>query len=399
MKILQICHKPPFPAKDGGCLAMSNISRGLIDAGHELKILTVETHKHPFEPEKISDELLTKSSMQAVLVDTKLNLIDAFSNLVTSDSYNISRFFTPDFDIALIRILQKEKFDIIHLESLFMTPYIATIRRYTKGRIVLRSHNLEYVIWERLAKSTRSKAKKAYLALLAKQLKKYEVNVMNQVDGIAAITNEDAEKYNKLGNQKPMITIPFGLNLDDYKIDQSDLEFPTLFHLGSMDWKPNLEGVEWFLKKVWPTIHKSFPHLTLYLAGRNMPQSFEKLQHPKIKVVGEVESARKFMNSKAIMLVPLLSAGGMRVKIIEGMALGKPIISTKIGAEGIDYNPGENIMIANTPGEFKKAIGHLLNKTEFDKTGTNARRLIEQEYDNTLITKKLVTFYKMLALE
>ena len=117
---------------DGGCIAMNNITQGLLDANHEVKVLTIETYKHPFRPEEMPADYVKQTAIEAVFVDTKVNLVDAFSNLVTADSYNISRFFSTDFDIKLMEILQAQEFDVIHLESLFMTPYIGTVRRFSQ---------------------------------------------------------------------------------------------------------------------------------------------------------------------------------------------------------------------------------------------------------------------------
>ena len=101
MKILQLCHKPPAPPKDGGCIAMNNITSGLINAGHEVRLLTIYTHKHDLELDKLSKAYLEDTQIQGVHVDTRVNLVDAFSSLITQDSYNISRFFSADFDIQL----------------------------------------------------------------------------------------------------------------------------------------------------------------------------------------------------------------------------------------------------------------------------------------------------------
>jgi len=397
MKVLQLSHKPPYPPKDGGCLAIDNITQGLINAGVELKILTIETEKHPFEKDRIPEEYLAKTGIISVFVDTKLNVVDAFSNLVTQDSYNISRFFTPDFDHVLISELEEKEYDIIHLESLFMTPYISTIRMHSDARIVLRSHNLEYIIWERLSKQTGSVAKKTYLKLLAKQLKKYELNVLNQVDGIAPISKRDADDFRKLGAEQPIEIIPFGLNISKYKADNDSNKDLNLFHLGSMDWAPNLEGLDWFLEKIWPVINTKEPEASLYLAGRDMPDRFFEMEYPKVVVVGEVEDAIKFIKSKSIMIVPLLSGGGIRVKIIEGMALGKAIISTSVGAEGIHYTHKKDIWIADTPNEFAEAVRFFKsNPKKIIEFGSNARKLVEQEYSNEVIINKLLSFYKYL---
>ncbi|MBM77399.1 MAG: hypothetical protein CL846_02855 [Crocinitomicaceae bacterium] len=399
MKILQICHKPPFPAIDGGCIAINNISRGLLNNKQDLKIITISTNKHPFIIEKIDQNFIAKTKIEHLFIDTKLNIVDAFSNLVTYDSYNISRFFSPDFNQLVIKTLQSKKFDVVHLESLFTTPYLETIRNHSDAKIVLRSHNLEYMIWQRLAAETNNPAKKIYLNLLSNQLKKYEEDVISKIDGIAAISYEDEKKYKKLGCKAALETIPFGIDTKSYKsvkktFDKNNLSF---FHLGAMNWKPNLEAVGWLNKDIWPTISSTFPNYKLHLAGKNMPQWL--INHSSKNIINhrEVESAIDFMNKFDIMLVPLLSAGGIRVKIIEGMALGKVIISTKIGAEGIEYEDGVNILIANTDKEFRDKIKWLYsNPNKINEIGDNAKKQIIKKYDNDLINKKLIQFYKSI---
>ena len=397
MKVLQLCHKPPKPSIDGGCIAMNNISEGLMKNKCKLKIITIGTQKHPIKFNELHENYLDRTKIEGVFVDTKLNLVDAFSNLVTSDSYNISRFFSPDFDSLLIKTLKEQQFDIIHLESLFMTPYIDTIRRCCDSKIVLRSHNLEYMIWEKLARKTINPAKKIYLNILSKQLKDYEVNMLNKIDGIAAISFADQIKYEKLGCEKPMITIPFGIDIKkyEYKIESNTRKQLNFFHLGSMDWKPNLEAVSWLLNEIWPVLYSDFKNINLHLAGRKMPPWILEDKIEGVTNHGEVESANQFINSNDIMLVPLLSAGGMRVKIIEGMALGKTVISTKIGAEGINYKDGENILIANTIEEYKQVIKMLLEHPQMiNSIGNKARELVSNYYDNKIITKNLIKFYK-----
>jgi len=397
MNILQLCHKPPKPSIDGGCIAMNNITDGLLKNKCKLKVITIGTQKHPIKLDQLHKNYLERTKIEGVFVDTKLNLVDAFSNLVTSDSYNISRFFSADFDTLLIKTLKENQFDIIHLESLFMTPYLDTIRRCSSSKIILRSHNLEYMIWEKLARKTINPAKKVYLNILSKQLKAYEINMLNKIDGIAAISLADQLKYEKLGCEKPMITIPFGIDIKkyDYKIKKNISNHFNFFHLGSMDWKPNLEAVTWLLKDIWPELHKKFKNIKLHLAGRKMPSWILEDNVAGVFNHGEVESANAFINNNDIMLVPLLSAGGMRVKIIEGMALGKTVISTKIGAEGINYKDGENILIANNIDEFKQVIKMLINHPEMiNSIGNKARELVSNYYDNKTISKNLIKFYK-----
>lgn len=396
MKILQLCHKPPLPARDGGCIAMNNVTEGLLNAGHEVKLLTIYTQKHGLKMEYMPDQYVEATRFESCFVDTSINLVDAFSNLITRDSYNISRFFSPDFDIKLSRILKREKFDIIHMESLFMTPYIGTCRRHCKAKVVLRSHNLEFIIWERMASGTKSVAKRAYLKYLSKKLREYELRVIEDVDGIATISEEDENKYKLLGCDKPITTIPFGIELDNYRPNSEVEDHLSLFHLGSLEWSPNLEGVIWFLEDIWPNILKRFPDVRFYLAGRNIPRDIIEQDYPNLEVVGEVEDAHEFMRGKSVMVVPLLSASGVRVKIIEGMALGKAIVSTEIGAEGLGAERNEHIMVADEAGQFVEALERLLVNAGATKVGKAARKFAEENFDNKSIITELIKFYNEL---
>lgn len=396
MKVLQLCNKPPQPIIDGGCIAINNIATGLLSKDVELKLLTIATQKHPFELEKFSPSFVEKTKIEAVFVDTRINVIDAFSALVTADSYNISRFFSPDFNKRLIQLLEENKFDIIHLESLFLTPYIETIRKYSNAKIILRSHNLEHLIWERLASSTGNTAKKIYLKHLAAKLKKYEYKTLNEVDGIAAISFEDTSRYKQLKCKVPLLTIPFGINLEKYPFKEMDTnKKPTLFHIGSMDWEPNKEAISWLLDEIWPMILNT--EVELHLSGRKMPGYILDQSNDKLIVHGEVDNAIAFMDSYDILIAPLLSGSGMRVKIIEAMGMGKAVVTTKVGAEGINYTHNENIIIAETAEEIAKALILLINNPlEVKRVGKNARTLIESEYDNNIIIDNLIQFYQKI---
>ena len=173
MRVLQICHKPPLPSIDGGCIAINNISNGLINEVENVKILTISTVKHPFNIKYYTKDFIDKSSIESVFIDTKVNIVDAFSNLVTYDSYNVSRFFSTDFNNLIIKTLKANNYDIVLLESLFTTPYIETVKSFSTAKIILRSHNLEYIIWKRLSKESANPAKKVYLKkLVVKRLTK-----------------------------------------------------------------------------------------------------------------------------------------------------------------------------------------------------------------------------------
>jgi glycosyltransferase involved in cell wall biosynthesis len=377
---------------------MLTLSKGLLGAGHSVKVLCISTPKQPLELQVVPAELMEQTRMEGVFVDTSLNIVDAFTDLITADNYNISRFFSPDMDIRLIRLLTEETFDIVQLESLFMTPYIPTLRRYSKARIVLRSHNLEHVIQQRIAIGERNFLKRPYRQFLAKQLERYEMEVLDRVDGVAAISPADAEHFLGHGSSTPIVPIPFGVDLKDYPVpEEKAVATPVFFHLGSMDWQPNEEGIRWLLNSVWPRVIKKRPQARLDLAGNKMPKDLIDLDIPGVMIQGRVRDAVAYMQKRQVMLVPLFSAGGMRVKIIEGMAMGRTIISTPIGAEGINYTDGKDVLLARTATEFVERILGLIDRPESVRAiGLAAHALVRDQYAEESIARDLIAFYQRL---
>ena len=395
MKILQICLKPPLPDVDGGCKAMHAITQGLLDSEIDVKVLTISTQKHPFLREVMPDSYLERTKIEHRFVNTKLNPLNAFLNLFSSKSYNMARFYDKSFEDLIVQTLKATAYDIVLLETLYVTGYIEAIRNNCDAKIIYQAQNIEHEIWELNAKKEKG-VKKWYINLLANRLKIVEIANIKKVDAIAAITNKDQEIFKTLGCKKPIITIPFGINIADYPYQETQAG-SNVFHIGSMDWLPNQTGIKFLLDEVWEGVLRQFPAAQLHLAGRKMPDWLKSNEQISLKVFGEVDSAIDFINSNNIMVVPLLAGSGMRIKIIEGMALGKTVIATSIAAEGISYTDKKNIVIANSPKEFEDAIVHYLNnENEQTTVGKSARLLMEMEYDNQIIVNKFIAFFKQI---
>ena len=400
MRILQLCHKPPMPPVDGGCIAINNITQGLLNSGHEVKLLSLATQKHPCKKESLPAEYVEKTQFETVFVDTNVKSIDALVSLLSRKSYHVYRFYTKEMVQRLTAVLQNGQFDIIQLESIFVAPYIPVIRKHSKAKIVLRLHNVEHIIWERIARNHYSWFKKFMLKQMNRQLKRYECSLMNQVDGYMAISDVDYKFFHELSPSTPGTVIPFALDMDNYETEDEYIpsDQPELFHLGSMNWMPNVEGLEWFLEEVFPAILKKFPTLTFTMAGRSIPESLQRFASDHVIIAGEVESANEFMLSKDIMIVPLLSGSGIRIKIIEGMALGKTIITTSIGAEGLNVENGKNIFIADTAEEFVAVIEKCIKTPDICTIiGENARHYVALNHNNEVVTKELIDFYHEIS--
>lgn len=394
LSILFICNKSPWPAREGGPIAMNNLIEGLADAGHLVKVLAINTNKYAVDPIDIPLEYRDKTQIELGLIDLSIKPIAAFLNLFTNKSYHVERFISKEFDHLLRDVLLRDCYDIVQIETLFMSPYLNTVREFSQAKIILRAHNIEHRIWKRVAAITKNPLKKAYLNHLSSTLEKYEKKIISHYDGIVPISSADAPFFVEFSN-RPVLALPTGI--DPNKLPSVNDVKPenALFHIGAMNWMPNEEGIKWFIEKVWAGLHAQLPELNIYLAGREMPLWLSNLKIDHIEVVGEVPDAYEFIQSKSILIAPLFSGSGIRIKIIESMALGKAVISTTIGAEGIHYTNGENILIADDTTAFIDAIIKLYLDPEKTKAmGAEAQKLILRDHNTPKIIKQLVGFYR-----
>ena len=396
MKILLLCNKPPYPASEGGPMAMNSIITGLLEAGHQVKILAVNSPKYNVNESDIPEEYRKKTGIELINVDLDVKPLKALINLFTRKSYHVERFISKDFKARLAELLQKEHFDVVQLEMLYMAPYVETIREHSKAMIVLRAHNVEHKIWERIAKETTFFIKRWYINHLANTLKEYELSALETVDGIAAITRKDAAFFRKYCS-KPIIDIPYGVYPEEFTPKYEIEGHPKFYHIGSMNWMPNEEGIRWFIDEVLPKTVEKVPSFVYHLAGRNMPEWLTTLNNPNVDVIGEVPDAKAFVAENDVAIVPLLAGSGIRIKIIESMAMGKTVITTRVGAEGILYKEDANLIIAENKAKMVEAIRSINANPEIAvRIGHAARKLVEETYDNRKIIARLLMFYEQI---
>ena len=395
LRILQICPKPPLPLIDGGCIAMNALTQGLTNAGHEVQVVAMVTSKHPHIPEAFSSEYFENHMYSHVYIQTELNPIRALSCLLKSKNYNLDRFYSSEFNQKLIDILSTSDFDVVILDSLYSSPYLSTVRKCSKAKVVYRAHNVECEIWDGLAEKSSNPLKSWYLRRLSKSLEIEEVSIINDVDAIATITNEDEGWINQR-TDTPTHNVPFGVDVEtDIAVEFDGADH--VFHFGSMDWEPNIEATRWLLEEVWALVLKEYPEARLVLAGRSMPDEFYSGVKSGVEVLGEVDSAVEFLKRPGILTVPIQSGSGMRIKAVEGMACGKPCVGTSLGLQGLGLSDGENSMIANTPKAFANSLILLLkNEKLARKIALNGATHVREKFSNENIIKELSKFLENL---
>lgn len=370
---------------------MTAIRKGLAAAGHEVHSLVVSTPKMPLNENEIDKEYLKDGLVESVFIDTRPKALPALRALARNVSYQISRFYHPDFEKKLKSLLHNAEWDAIILETVYMMPYFRLIREHFSGTVIMRAHNVEHIIWKRILENSRNPIKKRYLAILQNQLRKYEFEAVAAVSATACISDVDTKYFKKHVPDAEIFTLPFALPYK--KVEKKRREFSYRFgHIGSMNWAPNLEGLRYFVKAIWPEVIKNIPTAQLHLAGRHFPSNFPKSSG--IFIHGEVEDAVEFMQSLDAMIVPLLSGSGVRVKIVEAMQNGVPVISTPVGAEGLDLVHGEHIYICETPSQYIKAMHQL--KEHGDRISQNARERVKSRHSLKYATDILLNMINKL---
>lgn len=389
MRILELTKKFPYPINDGESIAIYNLAKGLHELGASIDLLSLNTSKHFTDLTTVNGDFSHYNTFNAVYHNNDVKYSGAFVNLFTSQSYHVERLHSLDFAKALEKQLKENEYDVILLETVYMSLYTPVIRKWSKAKICLRAHNIEYEIWKRCSDEESNIAKAWYLKVCANRLKKFEMARFSDYDCIAAISQKDLDTFRTLGYKGDSCVIPVGLN--DAKYTSATHRKTNSFgFIGSLDWMPNLQGLQWFLSEAWPQIHQAYPDLEFHIAGKNAPLNFEVDTKQNIVFHGQVDCAMSFIKSHSALVVPLFSGSGIRVKILEAMALGNTVITTDIGLEGIDAEHAKNVLIANDAKSFVDVVDFLMKDPQLLTTiGSNAKGFIKEQFNYRNVAKKL----------
>lgn len=281
---------------------------------------------------------------------------------------SITRYRSEAMEAKIAELSRREKFDAIVCDFLSASQNMPDLRACT-----LFQHNVEAVIWRRNADRARNAAIRAYFNLQAKRMHSYERDVCQRVRSVIAVSEQDANLMRRDYGAKRVSPVSTGVDLE-YFSPQPSPPVADLVFVGSMDWMPNIDGMQWFVQEVYPLICKRRPACTLAIVGRKPSAEIESLSaaDPTIQVTGTVPDVRSYLWGSPVSIVPLRVGGGTRLKIYEAMAAKTAVVSTTIGAEGLDIQHGENILIADRPEDFATGCLELLENEPARRQMTNA---------------------------
>jgi sugar transferase (PEP-CTERM/EpsH1 system associated) len=384
---------PPF----GGALIRTFETLSYLSRRNRVTLLA--PLRHPEEAKHIStlnglcERVITTpfaDEIQTVLLRLAMGLLQG-RPLIQSLHYD------PKLARQIHRLTSQEVYDIIHVEFSFMSPYLAFVSPRSQAKKVLSMHNIESLRFQRELKFARGARR---LALLSDQIlfKCWEEKSLCQFDGILAVSPSDQAWLRQHAPAAALELIPNGVDTDYFSAADGSHANRSIVFTALMNYPPNIDAVVWFCDEILPILQSKRPEVSFKIVGdKPGPTVLALAQRNGVQVTGRVPDVRPYLSDSSALVVPLRSGGGTRLKILEAMAMGRPVVSTRLGAEGLEITHGVNILLADTPEEFAKHIFALLADPQLGRRlGSAGRNLVETKYDWSICLSNVEDFYQTL---
>lgn len=316
--------------------------------------------------------------------------------LLSPVSYQTWQLRTNAIQRACDRLLAEQSFDIIQVES---SPMLSLHLR-SRAPLLLDEHNIEYELLERTFREERSPARKLYNWIEYRKLRREEHRSWRRADACLFTSPREREIFQALLPAKRAIVVPNGVDVDYFRPTETTQLPCTIVFTGLMRYRPNADAVISFVREILPRIRRVRPEAVFTIVGSGVPPEVARLAGPNVIVTGTVEDVRPYVARSAVFVVPLRMGSGTRLKVLEGLAMGKAMVSTKLGCEGIAVRDGEHLLIADEPADFARAVLRLFDaRNEAAELRAHGRALIEREYSWRSIYGHLELFYEGLIRE
>jgi polysaccharide biosynthesis protein PslH len=382
MKIVWVKANKLLPLHSGGDIRSYYIARYLASR-HELRFLSYYDGKQDTEYERRLAEQFPGASCLPTGKSEKTvaRIMDYVSKLTEPIPYAVSRLRSDIVKKQLAIWLDSGRFDLAVCDFLDAAANFPPSNMST----VLFQHNVESEIWRRYAARESNPAKRMLYRLEFRKMLAYEKRVVQRFSHVIAVSQHDRELMSAWADSGRISIIPTGVDLSEYKPSFSDQVAPLVIFVGAMDWEPNVDAIEFFCKEVWPTVLTRVPNAKFRIVGRNPFRRIQQLASPSIEVTGRVPAVAEHLREAAVVVVPLRIGGGTRLKIYEAMAAGKAVVSTSIGAEGLDVHNGHDIVLADEPKVFAEAVSTFLQDDGARRKYERAAAELAARYDWTSV--------------
>ncbi|MBI2843216.1 MAG: glycosyltransferase [Armatimonadetes bacterium] len=397
MKILFLTQLFPYPPVCGGTIRSYNLLRHL-GACHDVTLVSF-VRKEPTKEEMEAISFLC-SEIRTVTIrrSAAANLKFAALSLLSGRPFIILRDRVPAMQSIVDDLAQTGEFDLVYVDHLQMAQYVTGLDSCPK---ILDEHNVEWKIIERVGENERLSPKGLFALVESRKLRKWELEACESFDCVLTVTENDRRtlaEWNK--NIKNIHCVPIGVDFDSFrKVDLRPVS-RDIVSIATMSWPPNIDSILYFAREIYPLIKSRVDGVRLVVAGSNPPDEIRRLSKTdgSIEVTGFVEDIYQVANRAAAFIVPLRSGSGLRVKILNAMAMGLPIVSTSVGCEGIGAEDGRHLLVTDGAREFADAVVRLI--TDFDlrrRLGENGMEFAVRNYSWDSIYRKLDQALEMVG--
>ena len=397
-KILFLAHLLPYPLQGGGQIKSYHTLRLLserYDVTLSCLIRTGDANTDVAPLLRLCADALHRFWLKR---DRLANVRDATVALITGCSFIVVRDDVSGVRSHVEYALNHGDYSAIHIDHLQMAQFLpADVPPNVK--VVLDQHNVEHRVVKRLSETPGANPlMRWYAGIEWKKLRDFEVAALRRADVTLAVSDTDRDAFLALAPDLSgkIETVPIGVDTDYFTVAERNMDADTLLSIGTMNWLPNVDGLAWFVRDVLPLVRETEPDARVLVVGANPAPEVVALgrRDPGIVVAGTVPDVRPYAAHCGVFIVPLRSGSGMRVKILNALAMGLPVVSTPLGAEGIAVTHGENILLADTPRAFADAVLSVLRDRDFgDRLGSSGRTLVTQSYGWNATRKRLFAAY------
>lgn len=394
MRILIVSTNLPVPPNNGQAIRTLSIVRALAAMGHELVFISFASESRPATLDpllRICREVGLVERARLTNVSEQSDYLRRVQCLISCRSYSIERFRSAAMRARMEAHLNQNVFDLIICDSIYALVNIPQ----TDVPIALNCHNAEHIIFQRYAQTEENVLRKLYSEIESRLVAEAERRGCHRAAIAMACSENDRELLRRLHPTIPIFVVPNAVDTDSVSGQGphvADNEAPVLLFQGGMDWYPNRDAVDYFAQRILPLVRAEYPSVRFVVAGRNPAVRFiEKYRNNcNIEFTGTVPDIRPYLSAATVVVVPLRLGSGTRIKILEAGAAGKPIVSTSIGAEGLNLEHGKEILLADLPREFAHSVTQLLrDPARRDSIGSAARVVVRNRYSEAALKTSL----------
>lgn len=391
MQILYLSQLVPYPPNAGPKVRSYHVLKHLATGGHEVSLVAFRRDSDHRQHIDHMRQYCTAVCMAPMKRSRRSNLWHLARSVLSGEPFLIARDQVAEMYQIIEDLVRRHHFDAIHADQLWMAQYALAASRVASRngrapRLILDQHNAVFLVPQRLAENHGNPLARRLLRREAALLERYERRICAQFDEVVWVTDEDRLALAETGNgsSAPVtgITIPICVDPDEKAVVQRVPDAQRVTFLGGLHWPPNAAGMRWFVDQVWPRVLEQVPRALLTIIGKDPPADFEPAHVPGLEVTGFVPDLAPYLAETAVFIVPLHAGGGMRVKIVDAWSWGLPVVSTTIGAEGLAYRHGENLLLADTVEAFADAVIRIVSKPSLgQRLAARGRATVESCYD------------------